>query len=208
MGPLRKGLALRPGWLAQSERRFLRRLAARDPCAVQELCERYLEPLTGFVARRMEPSLSGHDVEDVVQQTFLETLRGIGSFDGRAGLFTWLCAIARNQISHRWRKIAAAGLSEPPDGVTEALAAISEMPLPENVLEAQEVAEMVRGVMNRLDERHRVLLELRYIDQMSSRQTAALLGDSVRAVRSATHRAREAFREAFLTAVRRAGRQR
>ncbi len=42
--------------------------------------------------------------EDVTQETFLRALKKLDSFDGRSGLYTWLCAIAKNIVADRARK--------------------------------------------------------------------------------------------------------
>ncbi|HWE02282.1 MAG TPA: sigma-70 family RNA polymerase sigma factor [Tepidisphaeraceae bacterium] len=44
------------------------------------------------------------DAEDVVQDTFLAAYRGIGKFDGRSSLKTWLARIVMKRSISAWRK--------------------------------------------------------------------------------------------------------
>jgi RNA polymerase sigma-70 factor, ECF subfamily len=59
-----------------------------------ERVERFRAELTGH-CRRLT-SGSGHDAEDLVQETFLRAWRSYGEFEGRSSLRTWLYRIATN----------------------------------------------------------------------------------------------------------------
>ncbi len=59
------------------------------------------DALFGFALRRV----SRHDVaEDLVQETLLAGFQAIGSFDGRAGIRTWLTGILKNKIVDHFRR--------------------------------------------------------------------------------------------------------
>ena len=65
-------------------------LANRQPAAAQQLLDSHYASLYRFafhLTRRAE------DSEDIVQQTLLRVLTGIGRYDGRVALRTWLLAI-------------------------------------------------------------------------------------------------------------------
>jgi len=77
-----------------------------DPKAVGELFDRYEIPVTRFLSRLA----GGGEVEDLVQNTFLQVVRGRAKYDGRSSVKTWLFAIATNIMrqhrrtsAQRWR---------------------------------------------------------------------------------------------------------
>jgi RNA polymerase sigma factor (sigma-70 family) len=69
-------------------------LRAGDSGAPALLLERYQAIVLSLCLRML-----GHrqDAEDVVQETFLRALRGVGGFDGRRPLRPWLLGIAANR---------------------------------------------------------------------------------------------------------------
>ena len=57
-----------------------------DPRAIGELFDRFEIPVTRFLSRLV----GGGDVEDLVQNTFLQIVRGRARYDGRSSVKTWL----------------------------------------------------------------------------------------------------------------------
>ena len=74
--------------------------AQGDSSAIAELFDRYERTLARFVCRHVP---SEADVEDIVQATFVNVVRGISRFDGRSLVSTWLLGIAANVIKHHLR---------------------------------------------------------------------------------------------------------
>ncbi|MGP3976488.1 sigma-70 family RNA polymerase sigma factor [Streptomyces sp. 8N114] len=73
--------------------------------AQDELVSSYLPLVYNIVGR----ALNGHaDVDDVVQETMLRALRGLGSLNDPLGFRPWLVAIAMNQVRTYWSKRQAA----------------------------------------------------------------------------------------------------
>ncbi|MBT2489499.1 sigma-70 family RNA polymerase sigma factor [Streptomyces sp. ISL-96] len=71
-----------------------------DQRAQDELVTAYLPLVYNIVGR----ALSGHaDVDDVVQETLIRALGGLGSLRDPASFRSWLVAIAMNQIRDRWQ---------------------------------------------------------------------------------------------------------
>src|SRR5664280_335030 len=74
--------------------------AQGDSTAIAELFDRYERTLARYVCRHVP---SEADVEDIVQATFVNVVRGISRFDGRSLVSTWLLGIATNVIKHHLR---------------------------------------------------------------------------------------------------------
>src|ERR1035437_4760483 len=98
MSRSRPGLGRRPVRpilaVMESDGELVLRLRSGDERACSGLVERYNEPMlrlaTSFVPSRAI-------AEEVVQDTWLAVLRGIGGFEGRSSLKTWLFSILANQ---------------------------------------------------------------------------------------------------------------
>lgn len=68
--------------------------AVEDPNALAMLFDRFADDVSRFVHRLRY--VADADVEDLVQETFLQAFRAAGRFAGHSGVRTWLFAIAAN----------------------------------------------------------------------------------------------------------------
>ncbi|MFE1316005.1 RNA polymerase sigma factor, partial [Kitasatospora phosalacinea] len=83
-----------------------------DRQAVAELFGGHLPLVYNVVGR----ALSGHpDTDDVVQETMLRAVDGLGALRDPAGFRSWLVAIALNQVRRRFRDADAGALEAVPD---------------------------------------------------------------------------------------------
>lgn len=138
-------------------------------------------------------------VADIVQEVFLAAAKGMSSFDGQRGtLLRWLLGIAHRQtaLSHRRERnfftsdIALAALIVP------------ESESPDMQFDHAERATVVRSVLAKLPEDMAMLLIGRYLDDRSTADLAEAFCVSEDAIRSRLVRAREKFREQFVTDYR------
>ncbi|MER7001227.1 sigma-70 family RNA polymerase sigma factor [Streptomyces sp. NPDC000410] len=80
---------------------------AGDQQAQDRLVAAYLPLVYNIVGR----ALNGHaDVDDVVQETMLRVLGGLGSLRGPENFRSWLVAITMNQIRGHWRERRAGAI--------------------------------------------------------------------------------------------------
>jgi RNA polymerase sigma-70 factor (ECF subfamily) len=135
---------------------------------------------------------SVHDADDALQETMLRAWRGIGRFEPRAELSSWLYRIATNvclrMIEQRGRLDSAsidAYLQPYPDGLLEPVT-------PEDEAERRETIGLAFvAAMQLLPPRQRAALVLRDVLGWSAREAADMLGVSVVAANSALQRARD-----------------
>jgi RNA polymerase sigma-70 factor (ECF subfamily) len=193
----------------EAEREIAEGLQKGDRQAWLGLYEAYAERLWNNVARLM-----GYDcpaVADVVQETFLAAARSAKNFDhSRGSLWIWLCGIARRQIALYYRK------QEPKTiliRVKKWWASLDGQKIdwinaredtPPEILEARELAALVRFALNKLSEEYQSLLLAKYVDGQSVNKIAEDLGCSGVAVTSKLARARKMFRVAFGKLIQRA----
>ncbi|MGP3991693.1 sigma-70 family RNA polymerase sigma factor [Streptomyces sp. 3N207] len=144
--------------------------------AQDELVSSYLPLVYNIVGR----ALNGHaDVDDVVQETMLRALRGLGSLSDPLRFRSWLVAITMNQIRTYWSKRQAApsdlGLQDAYE-VADPGADFVDLTIVRLGLEGQrrEVAQATRW----LDTDDRALLSLWWLEaagELSRAEVAAAL---------------------------------
>jgi len=139
------------------------------------------------------------DAEDVLQETFLHALKAIGQFEERARLSTWLYRIAYNTalMRVRQRRHSTSSLDEllEQDDEGTSLALPGEEKAPEEVILSGELRMVLEKAIGELPQTLRVVFVLRDINQLSTAETAQVLGLSEEAVKSRLLRARQALRQ-------------
>jgi len=146
---------------------------------------------------------SGHEAEDVVQETFLRVFRNLDGFDpSKAAFKTWLLTIARNQsinVLAQLRRKAARFLSRsyPSDerGNAEGDDFPSGRPDAEAVLLFKEETLLVKTALMKLPEKQRTAFMLKAVEGLSYVEIAEILKTSTSAVESLIYRARSKILE-------------
>jgi len=182
------------------EQDLVQRMRRGEQRAFDQFFDAYAARLGAFAARRS--ALDAAAIEDVVQMTMINAMRGLGTFRGSSSLFTWLCQICRNQLADIRRKSARQPQMQSLDDLTEEkpLAQIIQLtdfrdPLDECANDAERGA--VRHAINGLPSHYARILELRYGDELTVPEIARVLQISESAAESQLVRARQAFRVAW-----------
>jgi RNA polymerase sigma-70 factor (ECF subfamily) len=179
------------------------RLRAGDATALEPLMERFASRVY-----RVAHGVTGNapDAEEVVQDVFLTLFRKAGSFEGRAGLGTWLYRITVNAALNK-RRGKRARVEEPLEDHLPKYAADGHRwgdrsflladwsQMPDEVLLSEEGRGLVRAAVSRLPAHYRIVLVLRDVEDLSSDEVAEIVGETVASVKSRLHRARMALRE-------------
>ena len=90
-----------PAAASGDESDLIQRLRAGDKHACAECIDRHSAGVYRLALRMVSDP---QEAEDIVQETFLSAFKAINSFEGRAGLGTWLYRIAYNTALMRLRK--------------------------------------------------------------------------------------------------------
>ena len=157
--------------------------------------------------------------EEVVQETWLAVLQGIGRFEERSSLKTWIFRILTNRAKTRAererRTIPFSALSNP--GVVPEAALEPERfrapddarwpghwasppaawSTPEARLESRETRERLRAAIEKLPPGQRAVLSLRDVEGWSSEEVCNALGLTETNQRVLLHRARSRVRKAL-----------
>lgn len=179
-----------------AERLLLERIRAGDKSACAQCIERY-SPMLYRLALRLTGDAS--TAEDVVQETFLNAFKAIGSFEGRSSLSTWLYRIAANTALMHVRRVQPLMVSvdevttDEDQPVPQAL--FDWCCLPERDFETAETRAELERAIHELPEKLRVVFALRELEGLSTEATAEALGVSPDVVKTRLHRARLWLRE-------------
>jgi RNA polymerase sigma-70 factor (ECF subfamily) len=144
------------------------------------------------------------EAEDVLQETFLNAFRSIDSFEGRADIGTWLYRIATNQALMRLRKNVPPTISieepYPAEGQeTYPLQLEDWCCLPEEEFASEEAMQEIESAIHSLSPALRAAFVLRDLHELSTRETADVLGISESAVKTRLLRARLNLRDEIST---------
>ncbi len=128
------------------------------------------------------------DLEDVLQDVFIEAFRSIARFRGDAKLSTWLYRVCVNVALQRLRKRKR--LAEVPD---EDVPESTGDDTPERGLDARRRLSAVYNILDRLSPKKRVVFILHEIEGREPREIAQIVGAPVLTVRTRLHYARKEF---------------
>jgi RNA polymerase sigma-70 factor, ECF subfamily len=181
---------------------MVRQAAAGDSSAMERLLMRAQE-----VAYRFSLLVCGHpeDAEDVMQDALLNTYRHVSQIKEPDAFRTWLYQTVRNAclMKRRRRVDEPAHLTSIEQGATDA----DGEPVPVEVPDAGRPAdqqlmdarlgERLRQALAKLPPGYRVIVVLREMEGLSTREVATVTGFSEANVKQRLHRARMMLRESL-----------
>jgi RNA polymerase sigma-70 factor (ECF subfamily) len=188
---------------------LLDRAGHGDGAARQQLLARHRQRLRKMIALRLDRRLAARvDPSDVVQEALAEADRKLAGYLRERPLpfYPWLRQIAAERLAKLHRRHLHAGKrnarrEEPgvlnlPDESALQLAGrlIAPESSPSKHLLREELRQRVQEALARLGERDRDVLVLRYLEQLSTKQTAEVLGITEGAVKTRHLRALERLR--------------
>lgn len=169
---------LSPAPEPSTEARLVAAARQGDRAAFGQLYRRLAPMVHGLLLARVPRA----EVDDLVQDVFLQAMRRLGSLRDPEAFSPWLAAIARNRARDHWRRGEDA--AELPDDLPGA-------PHPEG--EAMTVLAAIR----RLPEAYRETLVLRLVEGMTGPEIAERTGLTPGSVRVNLHRGLQMLREAL-----------
>jgi RNA polymerase sigma-70 factor (ECF subfamily) len=147
---------------------------------------------------RLALSILGDEAEaqEVTQETFLSALKALPSYHERKTFRAWLYTIALNRSRSHLRKRKVI------ERLRSTLTAIFRVEhdkqiLPEEAVIQSEKEAVLWRSLNRLDERHRIVIILRYFQDLPVSEISEILSIPEGTVHSRLHSARENLRDAL-----------
>ena len=173
--------------------RLMQLVSTGDEGAFEELVERHQRLVVGTVARMLG---NNSDVEDIAQQVFVRVWKSAKRYVPRAKFTTWLLKITRNLVFNELRRRSRhAGLPLQVESEGEERPIRDERArAPDASLLEQELQHAIEAAIGQLPETQRLAVVLRRYDELSYEEIAAVLEQSVPAVKSLLFRARTELR--------------
>jgi RNA polymerase sigma-70 factor, ECF subfamily len=176
------------------DRELIRGLKNGSPEAFRKLIELHQVSLIrlckGFLVRE-------DDVQDIVQETFIEVFESISRFREDARLSTWIYRIAVNKSLNLLRKNKIRRFFLSPDAISEGRQQADQIAQPDNTieqpgfyLENREKTLQIRRAMDTLPGNQRIAFVLNKFQDLSYKEIAEIMDISLASVESLLHRAK------------------
>ena len=161
--------------------------------AFGQLYEHHVQSVFRFVYSHID---NHSDAEDLTEEVFLRVWRAIPKYQEQGVPFiAFLIRIARNVIIDFYRSSRRENLNLPLDDIQ---IAGSKSGLDENVIQGQTTSE-IRNLLANLKDEYRMVLVLRFINELSPDEIADVMGKSSGAVRVIQFRALAALRKLMVS---------
>jgi len=172
------------------------RLQSGEESALNELMNRWQQPLVGFICRYVGNEA---DALDLAQETFVRVYESRHRYKQTAKFSTWLFTIATNLCRNlfRWQKrhptVTLDGETQDSVPLIETLAATDDHPF--TLADRKELAAAVRDSIQALPHDLRTTLLLFEYEDLSYEEIAVILECSMKAVETRLYRARNILRD-------------
>ena len=174
----------------RSDEDLLRAVADSDTSALRVLYDRHAPWISVRLARRCNDQGL---IAEVLQDTFVATWKGAGSFKGDGEVAAWLWGIAIRRLVSRLRKH---DLNELP---TAELITANEISVEERVLQGVEYGDLGLA-LQKLSPEMRAVVQATVLDGLTTREASRLLGVHQATVKTRLHRAKAQLRRDLLEA--------
>ena len=183
------------------DKKLVKQLLAGDQRAFDRFFEENFARLYRFAIARLSDDPEG--AREVVQITLTRAVRKLDTFRAESALFTWLCAICRNEVSDWLRRqgryrahiVLVEDFPEVQAAVDSFLAPPEDSP--ERHYEREEAMRLIQVALDRLPAKYGDVLEWKYVEGHSVKEISAKLDIGAEATQSLLARAKRAFADVY-----------
>lgn len=187
--------------LYPDDKLLVKRLLANDEQAFDRFFTENFARLYRFALTRLPDDPDA--TREVVQMAMTKAMRKLGSYRGESALFTWLCAITRNEMSDwlarqgRYREhiVLTEDYPEIRAAVDSYQAPVSDNP--ERNYQRTELVRLIQVALDSLPPKYGNVLEWKYIEGYTVSEIAAKLDLGHEATQSLIARAKRAFSDVY-----------
>lgn len=134
------------------------------------------------------------NAQEAVQNSFIAAFKYIATFQQESSFKTWLLRIVFNEAiriqkkekAYKWEDLDAIDINANPITIDGAA-----------LLQKKEIKEQVAQTMTLLNEKESIVLNLFYLEELSVKEVANVLGFSETNIKVLLHRARKNFKQYF-----------
>ena len=171
---------------------LIERSGRGDQEAFEILYERYFPRVYRFVSRRLN---NRSDVEETVQEVFINVYSSMASFRGEAPFVSWVLGLTRRTIAARFKKKRPATVpleTEDPERIDPLIPTAHREPTPLEHYECRERIERLQNAAtHQLNANQWKLFQLYHLEHRSIHEIAVATSRSEDAVKSNLYRARK-----------------
>ena len=181
--------------ILDNEKELYAAIRAGDELAFEAFYEAYKNKIYKMMYFSTSNEL---DAEELTRDVFLGFVESIPRFKGHCKTSTWLYSIAKNILKSYYNKKSKYRMTSLDDSAgDDMLDFIHSVPdnegTPDELVLRKEVHDIIRVVFGRLPESYRSVITHRYINGLSSRETAGIMDKTEGNIRVLLHRASNAF---------------
>ena len=182
-----------------SDAEIVRRVIEGEINAFESLLLRHKDHVLEVVKKHVPYN----EVEETAHDVFVRAYQSLSTFKGRSSFKQWLSAIAVRACYDFWRKryryreLPMSSLTEEHEGWLEKILSNRSGQSFDDKASQREARELLDWALDRLSPGDRMVLELVYLEGLSGREAADLLGWTVANVKVRSLRARRKLRNLF-----------
>ena len=190
-----------PAHAVSDDYRLIQLAVGGDQLAFGQLMDRYRDSIYRTIKKMVN---SKEDADDLTLEAFGKAFRSLESYRPRYAFSTWLFRIAINNcIDHiRKKRLQTLSIDEPIEADSEqdfSRNLQAETLNPEQVVIREQRIELIRAMLERLNDKYKLMIELRYFEEYSYDEISTELQMPIGTVKAQLHRAREALYELLST---------
>jgi RNA polymerase sigma factor (sigma-70 family) len=171
----------------QEETVWIQEVLAGNKHAYAHIINKYKNQLYATILRMTK---NPQDAQDFVQEAFIKVYHQLGKYDGKGSFSSWIYRVAINHCLDEFRKksyhIQKVELSEN---------RLENPTHPEVIFLKKEKSRQLERIVATLPEDERMIILLRYVNELSYDEISELLDTPVTTVRNKLHRAKMKMRK-------------
>lgn len=185
------------------DKRLAKQLLAGDARAFDQFFDDNFARLYRFAMARLSDDPEG--AREVVQMVMTRAVQKMHTYRAESAMFTWLCAICRNEISdwlarqgrYRDHIVLIEDFPEVQAAVDSFQAPVADSP--ERHYQRVEALRLIQVALDRLPPKYGNVLEWKYVEGHSIKEISARLDIGTEAAQSLLARAKRAFADVYST---------
>lgn len=177
-----------------NEQILIKQILNGEEAALRHFYMTYKKRLSNFILQKISHP---DDAEEILQDTFINTLEALRDFTGKSSLYTFLCSVAKHKVIdyYRKQKIKNILFSQVSENFKPL---ISTLLRPDEEYSYQELKVQVEHVLSKLKPIYSSVLSLKYLEGYSVNEIAKKLGLTLKSIESLLVRARREFARQYL----------
>ena len=177
-----------------NEQAFIQSAQKGDHDAFAALVEEHQRYIYNLALRVLKDE---NEALDLTQETFVRAWTALPNFRGQSQFRTWLYRIATNLCYNRLPNLRRSLTDLGDEVISEIPETDASLDNPAHGLESRELRSYLHNAIENLDENYRLLIVLRYQNELSYEEIAGMLNLPLGTVKTGLFRAKEHLRGAL-----------